>query len=70
MFETKYDKQSVDRFTFIKEEDLIQMKNNNIKTLGQLSKHTRTELKNLGFENFEINKIDLELQLLGLGLKD
>ena len=40
------------------------MKNNNIKTLGQLSKHTRTDLKKLGFENFEINKIDIELHLL------
>ena len=69
MFETKYDKQSIDRFTFIKEENLTQMKNNNIKTLGQLSKQTKTDLRNLGFENFEINKIDIELQLLGLGLK-
>lgn len=67
--ETKYEKQFVDRFTFIKEEKLTQMKNNNIKTLGQLSNHTRTDLKNLGFESFEINKIDIELQLLGLGLK-
>ena len=67
--ETKYEKQFIDRFTFIKEEKLTQMKNNNIKTLGQLSKHTRTDLKNLGFESPEINKIDIELQLLGLGLK-
>ena len=48
--ETKYEKQFIDRFTFIEEEKLTQMKNNNIKTLGQLSKHTRTDLKNLGFE--------------------
>lgn len=68
--ETKYEKQFIDRFTFIEEEKLTQMKNNNIKTLGQLSKHTRTDLKNLGFESFEINKIDIELQLLGLGLKN
>lgn len=67
--ETKYEKQFIDRFTFIEEEKLTQMKNNNIKTLGQLSKHTRTDLKKLGFESFEINKIDIELQLLGLGLK-
>jgi len=67
--ETKYEKQFIDRFTFIEEEKLTQMKNNNIKTLGQLSRHTRTDLKNFGFESFEINKIDIELQLLGLGLK-
>ena len=69
MFESKYEKQSIDRFTFIKEKYLTQMKNNNIKTLGQLSKQTKTDLRNLGFGNFEINKIDIELQLLGLGLK-
>ena len=54
--ETKYEKQFIDRFTFIEEEKLTQMKNNNIKTLG--------------FESPEINKIDIELQLLGLGLKN
>lgn len=68
--ETKYEKQSVERFIFISEENLTKMKKNNIKTLGQLSKKSRTDMKNLGFENYEINKIDIELQLLGLGLKN
>lgn len=36
--DTKYEKQSIDRFTFIKEEMLNILKNNKIKTLGQLSK--------------------------------
>lgn len=70
MFETKYEKQNIDRFTFISEDKLNILKDNKIKTLGQLCKNTRTDLKNYGFENFEINKIDIELQLLGLGLKD
>ncbi len=48
---------------------LTKLKQDNVKTLGQLSKKTRTDLKNYGFENFEINKIDIELQLLGLSLK-
>ena len=43
MFESKYEKQSIDRFTFISEENLAQMKNNNINTLGELSKYTELE---------------------------
>lgn len=68
--ETKYEKQSIDRFTFIKEEMLNILKDNKVKTLGQLSKKKRTDLKNLGFEHNDINKIDIELQLLGMGLKN
>ena len=68
--EEKYSKQSIDRFLFIKEEMLTKLKQDNVKTLGQLSKKTRTDLKNYGFENFEINKIDIELQLLGLDLRN
>lgn len=67
--EEKYKKQSIDRFLFIKGDMLDKLKSENIKTLGQLSNKSRTDLKNFGFENFEINKIDIELQLLGLGLK-
>ncbi len=70
MFEAKYEKQNIDRFAFISEDKLNTLKNNKIKTLGQLCKNTRTDLKSYGFENFEINKIDIELQLLGLGFKD
>lgn len=66
----KYTKQSIDRFLFIKEDILNVLKSDNVKTLGQLSNKTRTELKNYGFEHYEINKIDIELQLLGLGLKN
>lgn len=67
--EEKYSKQSIDRFLFVKEEMLAKLKQDNVKTLGQLSKKTRTDLKNYGFESSEINKIDIELQLLGLSLK-
>ena len=68
--EEKYTKQSIDRFLFIKENMLNVLKDENVKTLGQLSNKTRTDLKNYGFEHYEINKIDIELQLLGLGLKN
>ena len=68
--ETKYEKQSIDRFTFISEKMLNILKDNKVTTLGQLSQNTRTNLKDFGFEHYEINKIDIELQLLGLGLKN
>lgn len=67
--EEKYKKQSIERFNFISEDYLNKLKQDNVKTLGQLSNKSRKDLKDYGFENFEINKIEVELQLLGLGLK-
>lgn len=68
--EEKYKKQSIERFDFISEEHLDKLKQENVKTLGQLSNKTSTDLKNYGFENFEIKKINRELQFLGLNLKN
>ena len=68
--EEKYKKQSINRFDFITEEKMNILKQNNIKTLGELSNKTKTDLKKYGFENFEINKLEIELQLLGLNLKN
>lgn len=70
MIETKFEKQSIDRFTFISEKHLNILKDNNIKTLGQLSNITRTNLSNYSFENAQINEIDFELGKLGMGLKN
>ena len=70
MFESKYEKQSVDRFLFVSEENLAQMKSNNIRTLGELAKHRASDLKNLGLQDDDINNIKGELGLLGLGLKN
>ena len=70
MIETKFEKQSIDRFTFISEKHLNILKDNNIKTLRQLSNITRTNLSNYGFENAQINEIDFELGKLGMGLKN
>ena len=67
--ESKYEKQLIDRFLFLKDGQISSLKKNNIKTLGQLSNQTKSSLRNIGFVNQEINKIDVELQLLGLGLK-
>lgn len=69
MFESKYEKQSIDRFTFISEGNLTQMKNNNIRTLGELSKHTELELKSLGLNENDLVNLKSELRLLGMGLK-
>lgn len=66
----KHEKQNIERFTFISDEKLNLLKDNKIKTLGQLSNNTRSNLKELGFENYEIKKIDVELQLLGMGLRE
>ena len=70
MFESKYEKQSIDRFTIISEEILTQMKNNNIRTLGELSKHSASDLRQIGLQQNEINTINSELSLLGMGLKN
>ena len=70
MFESKYEKQSIDRFLFISEGNLTQMKNNNIRTLGELSKHSASNLKHLGLQDEDINMINKELGLLGMGLKN
>ena len=68
--EEKYKKQSIERFEFISEENLNKLRKDNVKTLGQLSNKTSTELKKYGFENFEIKEINRELQFLGLSLKN
>lgn len=67
--EEKYKKQSINRFDFISEEKINILEQNNIKTLEQLASKTKTDLKKYGFENFEVNKLEIELQLLGLNLK-
>lgn len=67
--ESKYEKQSVDRFIFLKDNQLESMKSNNINTLGQLANQTETNLRNIGFEEQEIDVINFELHRLGLGLK-
>ena len=66
----KYEKQNIERFTFLSDEQLNLLKDSKIKTLGQLSQNTRNDLRKIGFENFEIKKIEVELQLLGMGLKE
>ena len=66
--ENKYIKQSIERLDIpVSEIDIL--KENNIMTLGNLSNYTKTDLKNINIPTNNINKIEIELQLLGLNLK-
>lgn len=64
----KYEEQNVDRLE-IPCNSINLLKENNIKKLGDLSKYTRTNLKDMGLLQNEVTKINVELELLGLGLK-
>ena len=64
----KYEEQNVDRLE-IPCNSISLLKENNIKKLGDLSKYTRTNLKDMGLLQNEVTKINVELELLGLGLK-
>lgn len=66
--ENKYIKQSIERLDIpVSEIDIL--KENNIITLGELGSYTKTDLKNINLKTEDINKIQIELQLLGLNLK-
>ncbi len=67
--DNKYEKQSINRFLFLKDNQIETMKNNHIDTLGELSNISRKELKNIGIELQSIDEIDYELQRLGMGLR-
>ena len=66
--ENKYENQNVDRLD-VSCRIIDILKDNKIKKLSQLAKKSKRDLRELGLENQEINKIDIELQLLGLSLK-
>lgn len=67
--EEKMSKQSIDRLD-ISDNALKVLKENNIKTIGQLCRKSKSDLRNFELVQFEINKIEIELQLLGLNLKN
>ena len=67
--DNKYTKQSIERLDIPVSEINI-LKENNIMTLGNLSNYTKTDLKNINLKSDIINKIQVELQLLGLNLKN
>lgn len=46
------------------------LKSNKILTLQDICRKNKTHLKEIGLENDEISNIEIELQLLGLDLKN
>ena len=46
------------------------LENKKINTLGKLTNKTKTDLKKLELEKNDISEIEIELQLLGLDLKN
>lgn len=69
MQENKYYKQYVDRLD-VNVNITDTLKENKITTLGDLSNYKKSDLRNFGIDGADINKIETELELLGLSLKD
>ena len=69
MQENKYYKQYVDRLD-VNVNVIDKLKGNKITTLGALSNYKKSDLRNFGIDGTDINKIETELELLGLSLKD
>jgi len=68
VFEEKYINQNIERLDIPVSEINI-LKENNIKTLGNLCNYSKTDLKEFKILPNNINKIQIELQLLGLNLR-
>lgn len=67
--EEKISKQNIDRLN-ISDNSIQILKNNKIITIGQLCKKGKNDLRKLDIVQFDIKKIETELQLLGLNLKN
>lgn len=68
MQNNKYFSQFVDRLD-VNQNALDTLKENKINTLGELGNYKKSQLKDMGLLQNEINKIEVELELLGLSLK-
>lgn len=66
--EEKLKKQSINRLD-IPDRAIKTLENNGITMLGNLIDNSKSDLKKMGLEQFEINKINIELQLIGSNLK-
>lgn len=64
----KYLEQNIDRLD-IPSKAIDMLKENKITKIKQLCDKTKTNLKNLGLNSVEIDKLVIELQLLGLNIK-
>lgn len=68
MENNKYFYQFVDRLD-VNQKAIDTLKENEITTLGSLSNYKKSQLKDMGLLQNEINKIEVELELLGMTLK-
>lgn len=66
--EEKMSKQKIERL-YISDNAINVLKENKITTIGQLCKKSKTNLREMQLLQNDINKIEIELQLLGLDLK-
>lgn len=66
--DNKYLEQSIDRLD-IPSKIINLLKDNKIVKIKQLCNKTKTNLKDLGLNSIEIEKLMIELQLLGLNIK-
>ncbi len=67
--ENKLMKQSIRRLD-VEDKILDMLENNNINTLGILCGKTKSDLKKIDLIQNQINKLELELQLTGLYLRN
>ncbi len=68
MQNNKYFSQFVDRLD-VNQNAIDTLKENKINTLGKLGNYKKSQLKDMGLLQNDINKIEVELELLGLCLK-
>lgn len=61
--------QNIQRFN-LKENVINKLYDNNIKTIGNLCRQSKTDLRNINLEQKDIYKIEVELQLVGLNLRN
>lgn len=66
--EEKMSKQKIERLD-ISDSAMNILKENKITTIGQLCKKSKTDLRDIQLVQNDVNKIEIELQLLGLDLK-
>lgn len=67
--EQKLKNQSINRLD-VNDNILNILKEKEIDTIGELCSKSKTDLKNLGLLPNESNKIEVELQLMGLNLRN
>ena len=68
-YSEKYINKSIVRLD-VRCEIIDKLENAQIGTLGQLSQMSKSKLKEFDLSQKEIEKVEIEMQLLGLGLKN